>query len=153
MELRRINTTGETRKPSNRLLFDLFSDIKDSSIFLRSERDKSSCVPSRDGLTKASQNILSTAHCPYFPSEAQVHKEIHNPSASSLSSIFLIGMCLGESGQRRKSLRQNPGMRAGDNLDVGASLDQALVKPNKRRSILDPVITCDPRGVLDFAVV
>jgi hypothetical protein len=37
-------------------------------------------------------------------------------------------------------------MRAGDNLDVGASFDQALVKPNKRRSILDPVITCDPRG-------
>jgi hypothetical protein len=33
MELRRINTTGETRKPSSRLLFDLFSDIKDSSIF------------------------------------------------------------------------------------------------------------------------
>src|ERR1700736_271449 len=78
---------------------------------------------------------------------------IHNPSASSLSSIFLIGMCLGESGQRRKSLRQNPGMKAGDNLDVGASFDQALVKPNKRRSILDPVITCDPRGVLDSAVL
>src|SRR2546422_3879844 len=28
-ELMRINTTGETRKPGGRLLFDLFSDIKD----------------------------------------------------------------------------------------------------------------------------
>jgi hypothetical protein len=44
-------------------------------------------------------------------------------------------------------------MGTGDNLDVVSILGQALVKPNKRRSILDPVITCDPRRVLDFAVV
>jgi len=33
-ELMRINTTGETRKPGGRLLFDLFSEIKDPSIFI-----------------------------------------------------------------------------------------------------------------------
>jgi hypothetical protein len=49
----------------------------------------------------------------------------------------LIGMRLGESSQRRKLLCQNPGMRAGNNLDVGASFDQTPVKPNQRRSILD----------------
>src|SRR2546422_7521239 len=36
-ELMRINTTGETRKPSGPLLFDLFSDIKDSSILCASD--------------------------------------------------------------------------------------------------------------------
>src|SRR6266404_7361516 len=34
MELRRINTTGEPRKPRNRLLCDLFSDIIDTSSFI-----------------------------------------------------------------------------------------------------------------------
>jgi hypothetical protein len=62
-------------------------------------------------------------------------------------------MCLGEGRQWRKSLCHYPGMGTGDNLDVVSILGQALVKPNKRRSILDPVITCDPRRVLDFAVV
>src|SRR5258708_2452635 len=67
--------------------------------------------------------------------------------------LSLFGMCRGKGGQWRESLRKNPRMRAGDNLDVGASLGQALVKPNKRCSILDPIITCDPGWVLDFAAV
>ena len=33
IELRRINTTGETRRLSSRVLFDMFTDIKASSIF------------------------------------------------------------------------------------------------------------------------
>ncbi len=34
MELRRSNTNGETKKPNRRLLFDLSSDIKDSSLLV-----------------------------------------------------------------------------------------------------------------------
>src|SRR6266487_2173094 len=41
-ELIRINTTGETRKPVGRVLFNLVSDIKESSIFIPSNMTSTS---------------------------------------------------------------------------------------------------------------